>query len=186
MDSDSIDLDNEIARRTAVLVDSSDDEAAVTPINDEDNDDFNPDLQEIFSRYAIVERRHRLGRRFSVVIRRGGIRRSLTHRLDNEIGDRLFEADTEIALRISMDTYKPTVETVTEDIINKHCPVIKARHQKDKCTVCQENVKRHEDIRMLPCGHYLHDKCMIGWYTNGNAVCPVCRDKTFSNKKRKR
>ena len=186
MNTEEVDLDNEIARRTAVLVDSSDDEAAVTPITDEPDDEFAPDLQQIFSRYRIVQNNRRGGRRFSVLIRRTSVNRALAHRFDEEIENRLFDADTEIALRISMDTYKPVVQTVNKDIIDEHCPVIKARHQKEKCTVCQEHVKRNDDIRILPCRHYLHDECMVGWYTNGNAVCPVCRDKTFENKKRKR
>ena len=52
-------------------------------------------------------------------------------------------------------------------------------------------VQRNENIRILPCGHYMHDKCAVGWFTTGNAVCPVCRDKSFEQtkktiKKRKR
>ena len=189
MDNNDVNLDNELARRTAVLVDSSDDEPTVAPIDDSTEDEFAPDLREIFSRYNIVSNNN--SRRMTFIIRRGrvrGRRRAIMQRLDidNEIEDRLFDADTEIALRISMDTYKPAVQTVTKELIDAQCPVIKARHQKEKCTVCQEDVKRNENIRILPCGHYLHDECMIGWYTTGNAVCPICRDKTFENKKRKR
>jgi len=105
--------------------------------------------------------------------------------------DRLFEADTAIAIRMSMATYKPQTKTVTKEDVDETCPVIKARQQKDICTVCQEHVKRNENIRILPCGHYMHDKCAVGWFTTGNAVCPVCRDKSFEQtkktiKKRKR
>lgn len=188
MDNNDVNLDNELARRTAVLVDSSDDEPTVAPIDDSTEDEFAPDLREIFSRYSIASNNN--SRRMTFIIRRGrvrGRRRAIMQRLDidNEIEDRLFDADTEIALRISMDTYKPAVQTVTKELIDAQCPVIKARHQKEKCTVCQEDVKRNENIRILPCGHYLHDECMIGWYTTGNAVCPICRDKTFENKKEK-
>ena len=105
--------------------------------------------------------------------------------------ERLFEADTAIAIRMSMATYKPQTKTVSKEDVDKICPVIKARHQKEKCTVCQEHVKRDENIRILRCGHYMHDECAVGWFTTGNAVCPVCRDKSFEEvkkpiKKRKR
>lgn len=191
MDNYDIDLDNELARRTTVLVDSSDDEASVAPITDSGEEDFAPDLQEVFGRYDGASELNRVAnRRLTFIIRRG--RRnsvSFMRRFDNELQERLFDADTQIALRISMDTYKPTVQTVSKEIIDAHYPVIKARHQKEKCTVCQEHIKRNDDIRILPCHHYLHDECMVGWYTQGNAICPVCRDKTFErkpNKKRKR
>ena len=96
-----------------------------------------------------------------------------------EIEERLLEADTETAMTISMNTYKPPTHTVSVEQLDKVAPILKARRQREKCTVCQEHVKRGETIRILPCFHYLHDECLVGWYTNGNAVCPVCRNKTF-------
>jgi hypothetical protein len=91
------------------------------------------------------------------------------------VEERLFEEDTAIAIRMSMRDYKPHTTTTTKENIDKICPEIKARHQKDKCTVCLEHVKRGEPIRMLPCHHYLHSDCLVGWFTQGNTVCPVCR-----------
>lgn len=91
------------------------------------------------------------------------------------VEERLFEEDTRIAIRMSMRDYKPYTTTTTKENIDKICPEIKARHQKDKCTVCLEHVKRGEPIRMLPCHHYLHSDCLVGWFTQGNTVCPVCR-----------
>ena len=179
MDTEGIDLDEELAHPADVILDSSDEEAAVTPIQEPIENDFH----RIFRLYRIAPHANR--RRYTSFL----LTRNRPILSDSEIDDRLFDADTQIALRISMDTYKPTTKTVNKTMIDKTCPVIKARHQKEKCTVCQEHIKRNDDIRILPCHHYLHDECMVGWYTQGNAICPVCRDKTFErkpNKKRKR
>ena len=72
MDNYDIDLDNELARRTAVLVDSSDDEASVAPINDSGEEDLAPDLQEVFGRYDGTSELNRVAnRRLTFIIRRG-------------------------------------------------------------------------------------------------------------------
>ena len=171
---------------TPPLDDSSDEEARVTPIEEMQEA---PHLQDIFRHYRVVASRRRRYTGF-ISARMGGrqifIDNDLVEERSRELEDRLFEADTALAVRLSMRTYKPATVTVNKTLIDKKCPVIKARHQKEKCTVCQEHVKRGEDIRILPCHHYLHDECMVGWFTTGNAICPVCRDKSFSSKKRKR
>jgi len=150
-----------------------------------------------FERYRALAL-HR--RRQTVRISRNGLHRRLMagrilfeeeERRRGNLEERLFEADTAIAIRMSMATYKPHTKTVSKEDVDRLCPTIKARHQKEKCTVCQEHVKRDEDIRILPCKHYMHDECTVGWFTTGNAVCPVCRDKSFEElkkpiKKRKR
>ena len=162
---------------TIDLTASSDDEAAVTPIQN------GVELGRMFSRYRGVARRR--NRRTYVAFR--SARRLFEEEEQgriNVIEDRLFEADTAIAIRMSMQTYKPQTKTVSKEDVDKICPVIKARHQKEKCTVCQEHVKRNESIRILPCKHYMHDECTVGWFTTGNAVCPVCRDKSFDEIKK--
>lgn len=186
MDDDLIDSPLLERSETPPLDDSSDDEAAVTPV-----DNNNQVLAAVFSRYSTIARRRRRYTGFvSARLNTGRtvlVDRELFPPQDREaLEDRLFEADTALAVRLSMRTYKPTTVTVNKPLIDKKCPVIRARHQKEKCTVCQEHVKRGEDIRILPCHHYLHDECMVGWFTTGNAICPVCRDKSFSSKKRKR
>jgi hypothetical protein len=187
---------------------SSDEESQVQPIDiedsasdneaDDEEESFNTDIMvRNFERYrALARDRRRATIRFS----RTGLHRRLVagrilfeeeERRRGNLEERLFEADTAIAIRMSMSTYKPHTKTVAKEDVDKLCPVIKARHQKEKCTVCQEHVKRDEDIRILPCKHYMHDECTVGWFTTGNAVCPVCRDKSFEEvkkpiKKRKR
>jgi hypothetical protein len=170
-------IQNMITRRetrdpTIDLTASSGDEAAVTPIQNE------AELGRVLNRYRGVARRRT--RRTYVAFR--SARRLFEEQDDGRINgleERMFEADTAVAIRMSMATYKPQMKTVSKEVVDRICPVIKARHQKEKCTVCQEHVKRNEDIRILPCKHYMHDECTVGWFTTGNAVCPVCRNKSF-------
>ena len=183
---------------------SSDEEARVQPIDSDADADDEGDEGYNVGRMARNFERYRTQaanrRRATVRFSRTGMHRRLVagrilfeeeERRHANIEDRLFEADTAIAINMSMATYKPQVKTVSRRDVDNLCPIIKARHQKDKCTVCQEHVKRDEDIRILPCNHYMHGECAVGWFTNGNAVCPVCRDKSFEElkkpiKKRKR
>ncbi len=133
--------------------------------------------QSRFSRFVLRRSQQR-----DATLHRGTHNRFTTARRlfqTQEIEEQLLEADTATAMRISMNTYKPPTQTVSVQQIDKVAPILKARRQREKCTVCQEHIKRGENIRILPCFHYLHDECLVGWYTNGNAVCPVCRNKTF-------
>lgn len=93
------------------------------------------------------------------------------------IEERMFEEDTQMAIRISMSEYKPQTTKATKEQIEKICPEMTARLQKDKCTVCLEHLKRGDKMRQLPCFHYLHSECLVGWFTQGNTICPVCRYK---------
>ena len=108
-----------------------------------------------------------------ILIQRRIARRLISRTMAME--DQIFEEDTNIAIRISMREYKPQTKTTTREEIDRTFPEFKARHQKDKCTVCLEHLKRGDLMRQLPCHHYLHSECLVGWFTNGTTVCPVCR-----------
>tara|TARA_B100000214_G_C23949376_1_gene619621 strand:+ start:940 stop:1602 length:663 start_codon:yes stop_codon:yes gene_type:complete len=163
---------------TIDLTGSSDEEAAVTPIQDRVH------LTRIFQRYRGVAR----GRNRRTYVAFRSARRLFQEEEEQRmmaVEERMFEEDTAMAIRMSMQTYKPQMKTVTKEIIDRRCPTLKARcRHKDKCTVCLEHIKRNEKIKILPCFHYMHAECLVGWYTNGNAVCPICRDKSFETKNR--
>ena len=173
---------------TPPLDDSSDEEARVAPSTPE----VPEELSRIFNRYHNIaeQRRRRTMARRGIAHRNRRIFISARRLFEEEeehrrelIEERMLEADTAIAIRISMATYKPHVTTVEAADVVRVCPTIKARHQKDKCPICLEHVKRGEDIRILPCGHYQHAGCCVEWFTKGNSFCPICRDKTFERKR---
>jgi hypothetical protein len=43
-----------------------------------------------------------------------------------------------------------------------------------KCSVCHENYQKNDIIRVLPCEHFFHYKCLKPWFKKSNC-CPLCR-----------
>ncbi|KAJ3246447.1 E3 ubiquitin-protein ligase rnf13 [Chytriomyces hyalinus] len=43
------------------------------------------------------------------------------------------------------------------------------------CSVCLEEYATGEEIRILPCNHEFHAKCVDKWLTNEVGVCPLCK-----------
>uniref|UniRef100_A0A915PXR1 RING-type domain-containing protein n=1 Tax=Setaria digitata TaxID=48799 RepID=A0A915PXR1_9BILA len=42
------------------------------------------------------------------------------------------------------------------------------------CVICQCDFEKRELVRMLPCAHHFHLKCIDKWL-KGNRTCPICR-----------
>mmetsp|Transcript_312 Transcript_312/g.1016 ORF Transcript_312/g.1016 Transcript_312/m.1016 type:complete len:154 (+) Transcript_312:413-874(+) len=43
-----------------------------------------------------------------------------------------------------------------------------------ECSICLEDANTGEKIRILPCMHQFHAKCVDQWLLN-NAMCPTCK-----------
>jgi hypothetical protein len=43
------------------------------------------------------------------------------------------------------------------------------------CSICTEEFKAGERIRLLPCNHRFHPGCIDPWLLNMNSTCPLCR-----------
>lgn len=47
---------------------------------------------------------------------------------------------------------------------------------KDKiCSICQDEYKGDDIIKILPCKHFFHTQCITEWLTNYHYKCPICR-----------
>jgi len=46
------------------------------------------------------------------------------------------------------------------------------------CVICMSNFKNGQRIRVLPCQHEYHSKCIARWFTM-NSSCPICRRDNF-------
>ena len=53
-----------------------------------------------------------------------------------------------------------------------------ARHLKQKCSICFEQVKSTNSAttKRLCCGHSFHLKCILNWFVESED-CPTCRTK---------
>ena len=46
------------------------------------------------------------------------------------------------------------------------------------CVICMSHFKNGQRIRVLPCQHEYHSKCIARWFTM-NSSCPICRRDHF-------
>ncbi|KAJ2655366.1 hypothetical protein IWW48_005569 [Coemansia sp. RSA 1200] len=50
----------------------------------------------------------------------------------------------------------------------------------DRCSVCLEDFKVGDILRVLGCHHALHLPCGDSWFTQGSNMCPICRSEAVS------
>lgn len=49
-----------------------------------------------------------------------------------------------------------------------------------ECTVCLQDFKLAEKVRVLPCNHAFHKKCIDPWLTKSVRVCPNCKAVVYT------
>uniref|UniRef100_A0A0E0RFK3 RING-type domain-containing protein n=1 Tax=Oryza rufipogon TaxID=4529 RepID=A0A0E0RFK3_ORYRU len=45
---------------------------------------------------------------------------------------------------------------------------------REECAVCLQDFVAEEKLRMMPCSHTFHQRCIFDWLRLG-CICPLCR-----------
>ena len=51
----------------------------------------------------------------------------------------------------------------------------KTDETKEMCAICVDEFEDGEEVRVLPCNHIFHSKCIDEWLSNYSSLCPLCK-----------
>lgn len=45
----------------------------------------------------------------------------------------------------------------------------------ENCSICTEDLEQGQNVRILPCSHIYHRRCIDPWLLSSSGTCPLCR-----------
>jgi len=73
---------------------------------------------------------------------------------------------------VGEDAPRPAASRNARD--NLRLVTITKEHKNTTCVVCLEEIPLGGKAKIMPCGHYFHEHCLLQWLET-NHVCPLCR-----------
>ena len=66
----------------------------------------------------------------------------------------------------------------------KKLPIIKykAGDPYETCVICLDDFEEGDKLRVLPCDHGYHSKCIDPWLVKNKRICPQCRKRVFDRR----
>lgn len=109
--------------------------------------------------------------------------------LRQNILSQLEQAELNLALRESMETYKPNITPASQGAISnleryELTEETLKTAQDPMCVICSEDFKVNDQVLNLPCKHLFHVECCEKWLQINNTCC-VCREPIPEMKKDK-
>ena len=49
----------------------------------------------------------------------------------------------------------------------------------ETCCICLDDFEEGDKLRILPCDHAYHSKCIDSWLVKHKRICPQCRKRVF-------
>ena len=86
-----------------------------------------------------------------------------------------------LVLRVDLNGYEESNGLTTEEINSFRIGFVENCQTDERCTVCIEDFGKGEEVRVLPCDHIYHLKCIDTWLVR-NGTCPVCKFDCRINK----
>ena len=94
----------------------------------------------------------------------------LNNTLDNSTFTDLNELD-DVKITLSKEQFETFEKKKFSELKDKSKGAI-------NCSICMDDYKEEDQIVILKCNHYYHEKCIENWLCNQKVTCPICRKDT--------
>jgi hypothetical protein len=99
-----------------------------------------------------------------------------------EVADQVMEttaSDTDTLQQPLISTSSENGTTGTAAVRDRNEQKVIDNVALEVCSICLDEHKIHDKIRILPCHHTFHSKCVERWLIERSAVCPLCNENLY-------